>query len=296
MITETTYTKAYKACEAFFLETGQVPTIEAIKPLIGVNSPSIISSAIKSWKTALSATVRNGQGIDPGVPKALLDAAAAVWGKALEEANGLIKEKQEALAARQKALDAKETALNEEVGRVQQLVNVTEQRFGEEISYLKKETVRLASEAMSAKTETGEFRARATALEKDNAVLAEEIRQEKEKFQRLEMQYEREHAWSLKRIEEEKESHRKQTQHEMNRLQSESTRYKQESDMAHAKLEQLAQQTDGYRDTANLLERELAKEKLKLVELALEMANLQSVVNKKDEKIRLLLARKPKKN
>jgi len=30
--------------------------------------------------------------------------------------------------------------------------------------------------------------------------------------------------------------------------------------------------------------------------LALEMANLQSVVNKKDEKIRLLLARKPKKN
>ena len=294
MITETTYTKAYKACEAFFLETGQVPTIEAIKPLIGVNSPSIISSAIKSWKTALSATVRNGQGIDPGVPKALLDAAAAVWGKALEEANGLIKEKQEALAARQKALDAKETALNEEVGRVQQLVNVTEQRFGEEISYLKKETVRLASEAMSAKTETGEFRARATALEKDNAVLAEEIRQEKEKFQRLEMQYEREHAWSLKRIEEEKDSHRQKTQHEMNRLQSETARSKKTAEMAQAKMEQLSQQVNECRDVTRQLESNLAREMLRVAELTLDKANLQSELNTKNEKIRLLLAKKTK--
>ena len=50
MIKNSTYTRAYEACEAFFAETGQMPTIDAIKPIIGVNSPSTISSAIKAWK------------------------------------------------------------------------------------------------------------------------------------------------------------------------------------------------------------------------------------------------------
>ena len=54
MIKISTYTRAYEACETFFAETGQLPTIDAIKPLIGINSPSTISSAIKAWKAALS--------------------------------------------------------------------------------------------------------------------------------------------------------------------------------------------------------------------------------------------------
>jgi Plasmid replication region DNA-binding N-term len=58
MIKKSTYTRAYEACEAFFAETGQMPTIDAIKPLIGVNSPSTISSAIKAWK--------NGYQLKPG--------------------------------------------------------------------------------------------------------------------------------------------------------------------------------------------------------------------------------------
>jgi hypothetical protein len=45
MIKISTYTRAYEACEAFFAETGQMPTIDAIKPLIGVNSPSTISNS-----------------------------------------------------------------------------------------------------------------------------------------------------------------------------------------------------------------------------------------------------------
>jgi len=294
MIKKSTYTRAFEACEVFFAETGQMPTIEAIKPIIGVNSPSVISSAIKDWKTALSNTVRKDQGINPGAPKALLDAVEAIWGQALEEANRVVREKQEGLQVRQTALDAKEKALDEEAERIRQLVNVTEQRFGEEISYLKKEVDRLADAAAAAKEEADRHRATSTALEKDNAVLAEEIRQEKEKFSRLETQYDREHDWALKRIEEEKESHRQKTQHEMNRLQSETVRNKQAADMANTKLEQLGRQADEYKGLANLLERDLANEKLKLAGLMLGMANLQSELNAKDEKIRLLLAKKTK--
>ena len=34
MIKISTYTRAYEACEAFFTKTGQMPTIDAIKPII----------------------------------------------------------------------------------------------------------------------------------------------------------------------------------------------------------------------------------------------------------------------
>ena len=68
MIKKSTYMRAYGACEAFFAETGQMPTIDAIKPLIGVNSPSTISSAIKAWKAALSQTVKKIRGYCLGFP------------------------------------------------------------------------------------------------------------------------------------------------------------------------------------------------------------------------------------
>lgn len=291
MLKKNTYVRAFEACEDFFADTGQMPTIEAIKPIIGVNSPSIISSAIKDWKNALSQTVRKDQGINPGVPKALLDAVAAVWGQALEEATLLVKDKQEGLQAKQKALDTQEQALNEEATRIQQLVSVTEQRFAEEIGYLKKEAGRLAAEAIASREEADRHRSASTALEKDNAVLAEEIRQEKENFKRLELQYDREHGWALKRIEEEKDSHRQQTQHEMNRLQSETARSKQAAEMAHAKLEQLNQQVNECRDVTRQLESNLAREMLRIAELTLDRANLQSELNKKDERIRILITK-----
>lgn len=294
MLKKNTYARAFEACEDFFAETGQMPTIEAIKPIIGVNSPSIISSAIKDWKNALSQTVRKGQGSAPGVPKALSDALSTVWEQALEEANRIVKDRQEGLQAKQKALEAQEQTLNEEAARVQQLVSVTERRFAEEIGYLKKEGGRLAAEAIASREEADRHRSASTALEKDNAVLTEEIRQEKEKFSRLETQYDREHGWALKRIEEEKDSHRQKTQHEMNRLQSETTRSKHTAEMAQAKMEQLSRQVNECKDMASQLEGHLTREKLRIAELTLDKANLQNELNTKQEKIRLLLAKKTK--
>ena len=291
-----TYTLAFEACGAYFTGTGKMPTVEAIKAEIGIKSPTTISTAIKDWKAALAKSMDGSKAAIPGIPPALAAAFVAVWQQAQAASADGYQERLAQLAAREAQLDAQARELEADQARIGHLVELTERRCQEEILFLKKELARLAEESTQLREESALHRNVATAAETQCAVYAEQVRQETEKVKRLETQYDREHDWSLKRIEEEKESHRKQTQHEMNRLQSESTRYKQESDMAHAKLEQLAQQTDGYRDTANLLERELAKEKLKLVELALEMANLQSVVNKKDEKIRLLLARKPKKN
>jgi chromosome segregation ATPase len=295
MIKKSTYTRAYEACEQFFAETGQMPTIDAIKPLIGVNSPSTISSAIKAWKNALSQTIRKDQGLLPGVPTNLTDTVNALWQQALAEARQVFNERYDELQAQQVALTAKEAVLNEETARIQQLLHLSEQKFQEEIAYLKKESDRLTADSIRLSEQTERYRSLATEIEKDNAVLKETIKQEQDKVQRLELHYDKEHDWALMRIEEEKDSHRQQTQQEMLRLQAETTRSTQDFDLLKTKFDMMARQNDVYRNSINELERSLSDEKLKMAELTLNEAKLQKELNAKDERIRLLLIRRNKK-
>lgn len=287
--------RAYEACERFFVETGQMPTIDAIKPIIGVNSPSTISSAIKDWKNALSQTVRKDQGVNSGVPTVLQDMVNILWEQALTEAKTSLKERTEALQGKQAALAEKEKALNDETVRVQQLVSLTEQKFQEEIGFLKSEIARLAADSKALKEEADKLRATTTGVEKKNAVLEEEIRQEKDKYNRLESQYDKEHGWALKRIEEEKESYRKQIQNEMTRLQSETARSKQSEGIVQAKVELMVKQSIEDKNRIMSLERELSDEKLKLAELTLNEAKLQGELNDKNDRIRSLVNKTKKK-
>ena len=189
MIKKSTYTRAYEACEAFFAETGQMPTIDAIRPIIGVNSPSTISSAIKAWKNALSQTIKKDQGILPGVPASLTETVNALWQQALAEARQVFNERYDELQAQQTALATKEAVLNDETARIQQLLQLTEQKFQEEIAYLKKESERLTEDSRLLTEQAERYRSLATEAEKDNAVLKETIKQEQDKVQRLEIQY-----------------------------------------------------------------------------------------------------------
>jgi hypothetical protein len=183
-----------------------MPTIDAIKPLISVNSPSTISSAIIAWKTALSQTVKKDQGVLPGVPTSLTDTVNALWQQALTEPRQVFNERYDGLQAQQAALVAQEAILNEESARIQQLLQLTEQKYQEEIAYLKKESARLTEDSRLLTEHAERYRAIAIEVEKDNAVLKETIKQEQDKVQRLEIQYDKEHDWALMRIEEEKEA------------------------------------------------------------------------------------------
>ncbi len=288
MIKKTTYSRAYEACEAFFTETGQMPTIDAIKPIIGINSPSTISSAIKDWKSALSQTIRKDQGVLPGIPACLTDVVNALWQQALTEARQAFNERYDELQAQQADVAAKEMALNEESARVQQLLNLTEKKFQEEIAYLKKENDRLTTDALRLTEQSDRYRSLATEVEKENAVLKETIKQEQDKVQRLEIHYDKEHDWALMRIEEEKDSLRQQTQQEMLRLQSETARSKQDLELLQAKFDRMARQNEAYKDNISELEKRLSEEKFRLADLMLNEAKLQRELNAKDERIREL--------
>ena len=295
MIKISTYTRAYEACEAFFAETGQMPTIDTIKPIIGVNSPSTISSSIKAWKAALSQTVKKDQGVLPGVPASLSDTVNALWQQALTEARQVFNERYDELQAQQAALVAQETILDEESARIQPLLQLTEQKYQEEIAYLKKESERLTEESRLLTEHAERYRTLATEAEKDNAVLKETIKQEQDKVQRLEVRYDKEHDWALMRIEEEKDRHRQQTQQEMLRLQTETTRSKQDLDLLLAKFDRVVKQNDVYRDSISELERSLSDEKLKMAKLTLNEAKLQKELNAKNERIRTLVNKANKK-
>jgi chromosome segregation ATPase len=291
MIKKNTYSRAYEACETFFSDTGQVPTIESIKPIIGINSPSIISSAIKDWKAALSQAIKKDQGLNAALPSPLLDTATKFWQQALIEARATLDNAYNELQSKQAEINTKEAALIEEKNRIQQLLGFSEHKYQEEINYLKKELNRLTSDSATLAEQTQIYRGITVETEKKNAVLAEEIRQEKEKFQRLEAQYDKEHEWALKRIEEEKNSYRQQTQNEMSRLQSEASRSKQDTELLQAKLDMLTKQADESRSKLIDLERNLSDEKLKLAGLTLNEAKLQKELNAKDDRIRTLISK-----
>jgi len=295
MIKKSTYTRAYEACEAFFAETGQMPTIDAIKPLIGVNSPSTISSAIKAWKNDLSQTIKKDQGVLPGIPSCLTDTVNTLWQQALAETRQAFNERYDELQAQQTALATKEAVLTEESARIHQLLHLSEQKYQDQIAYLKKESDRLTEDSRLLTEQTERYRAIATEVEKDNAVLKETIKQEQDKVQRLELHYDKEHDWALMRIEEEKDSHRQQTQQEMLRLQAETTRSKQAVDLMQAKFDLMSRQQEVNRDRISELERSLSDEKLKMAKLTLNEAKLQKELNAKNERIRTLVNKANKK-
>jgi chromosome segregation ATPase len=153
----------------------------------------------------------------------------------------------------------------------------------------------LTAESVILTEQAERYRALATEVEKDNAVLKETIKQEQDKVQRLEIRYDKEHDWALMRIEEEKDSHRQQTQQEMLHLQAETTRSKRDLDLLQAKFDRMVKQNDVYRDSISELERSLSDEKLKMAKLTLNEAKLQKELNTKDERIRSLLKKQTKK-
>ncbi|MGZ8954945.1 MAG: hypothetical protein ACXW0Q_09740, partial [Methylovulum sp.] len=235
------------------------------------------------------------QGVLPGIPSCLTDTVNTLWQQALAEARQVFNERYNELQAQQADLADKEAVLNEESARIHQLLHLSEQKFQDEIAYLKKESERLTADSRLLTEQAERYRSLATEVEKDNAVLKETIKQEQDKVQRLEIQYDKEHDWALMRIEEEKDRHRQQTQQEMLRLQAETTRSKQDLELLQAKFDMMSRQQDVSRNRISELERSLSDEKIKIANITLIEAKLQKELNAKEERIRSLLKKQTKK-
>jgi hypothetical protein len=286
-----TYTLAYEACGSYFVATGKMPTVESIKVAIGIKSPTTISTAIKDWKAALAKSMGENKVAIIGIPVDLNDAFVAVWQKAQTASAAGFRERLAELETRQAELDTKAAALSEHTERVNQLVAITEQRYQEEVRLLTKDNSRLAGEVLVLKEAAERHQQRATDAEQALAVMAEQIRHEQLKLQRLETQYDSLHDWTLKRIEEEKERAKQQIQQEMKHLQDETTSSKQALEFIQVKCDQMAKQEKVDQERIISLERSLSDEKVKLAGMVLTEAKYQNELNILQENIRLLTAK-----
>lgn len=253
-----TYTLTFEACGRYFADTGKIPTVEAMKAVIGRKSPSVISAAIKAWKTELAQTINDRQAGLTGIPPELNDAFIAIWQMAMEAATNVYREQTEALEGRESDLATLQHEFDTERERIEQLAETTTQHYREEIDYLKKSIDRLTHDNSALKAETCELREKTVQADRQSVIYCEQLRQEQDKYQRLDRQFNQQNAWSLQRIQEEKELFRQQTQQEMKRLTNEATRNKQDLALLQAKIDLLVQQVLTGQDRIIELEQALA--------------------------------------
>lgn len=253
-----TYTLAYEACEKLFSESGQIPTIENIKQLIGISSLNTISIAIKDWKKNLSKTRQFNTNEPAGAPSFLQEAISDIWQQALEQATENLQAQWEECRIQQQLLADKESDLIEERIRTQHLTLLTEQQHQEEITNLRNELVQMTVNSAQDRVRIDNLNSLISELKSNNSALLMQLNQVRDNYVRLENQYNKEHDWALKRIDEEKSLCHENAQHEIRRLQSKCHSYKKSAALLQAKVDAMTLQTKDYQAIISALEKRLS--------------------------------------
>ena len=253
-----TYTLAYEACEKLFSESGQIPTIEAIKLLIGISSLNTISIAIKDWKKNLSKTRQVNINDSDGAPSFLREAISDIWQQALLQATDNLQSQWEECRIQQQLLADKESDLIEERIRAQHLTLLTEQKLQEEITNLKSELAQMSLKSAQDHERIDNLISLTSELKANNSAHLIQLDQARDNYVLLEKQYNKEHDWALKRIDEEKSLCQQNAQHEIKRLQAECHSHKKSAALLQAKVDAMTAQTKDYQAIIGALEKRLS--------------------------------------
>lgn len=205
--TSSTYNRAYAACDAIWQEERLTPTIARIVARIGVNSPTPISRAIQDWKADRHAKQAAQEPV-PGLPESVQMLAGQLWQQALTAARGELETLRSSIDAERMALEAK--VADAQSARDATLREWEAFRAGTEqaIASLQAQNAALETSLQLEKAGNESLRrefnqARATIAELRGS-LAEAKNAHTEAIQSWQARQEREHAWHLHRIAEER--------------------------------------------------------------------------------------------
>jgi hypothetical protein len=211
-----TFDLAKAACEAHFRETGLTPTTEAIVERIGVQNRPLIRRAIEDWLLDLPARLYRRDGI-PDLPPAVAESCRSLWEAAVRAAGTAFAaeraELQATLATQEAAwadAQAGQAALAEERARADAARTQAEALA----DGLRVDLEEERQQREAAKVALG--RAQAD-LEKSRTEREMERRQAAERVAFLETRLDKEHAWAVQRIAEERETAEKVAQRELGR-------------------------------------------------------------------------------
>ena len=216
-----TYERAYEACSVLATR-GINPTVKTVAEYIGTNSPAIISPAIKDWKQSLAAESFRRLDI-PEVPERLVESTIALWRLAVEEAQLTLAKEKAALAEDRVQLNALVGKSEAAYQAVQQEYTLYKERSEQDLMELRA-TLQLREEERKQLDleHTHTLQALAVAREA-NASLAGNLEESQRTQQRQqsewEEKYDRDHAWHLTRISEERERAKQEEQGKITRLE-----------------------------------------------------------------------------
>ncbi len=318
-----TYERAYEAC-GVLAARGLNPTVKTVAEFIGTNSPAIISPAIKDWKQSIAAESLRRLEI-PEVPERLVESTIALWRLAVEEAQLTLAKEKAAMAEEKVQLNALVGKSEAACQTVQQDYAAYRERAGRDaealqaaIRQLEAEQKQLASEHSQAQQALALAREANAAL---TGALEETQRTQQRKQAEWEEKFDRDHAWHLARIAEERERAKQEEHEKIARLEDALALSRQHVATLNGYLDASATATGELRGELRavkeekerlLKEREALRSQLtdsvqqgfekekKLLEvqeeterLRGELGNLQSLLAKKLEEVKNLKARQP---
>jgi chromosome segregation ATPase len=316
-----TYERAYEAC-GVLAARGLNPTVKTVAEYIGTNSPAIISPAIKDWKQSLAAESLRRLEI-PEVPERLVESTIALWRLAVEEA-------QLTLAKEKAALAEEKFQLNALVGKseaahqaIQQDYTLYRERAEQDMATLRAKVGQFEADNKQLGSDHGQTLQALALAREANASLNGSLEETQRTYQRQQSEWEekfdRDHAWHLTRIAEERERAKQEEQEKIVRVEEALTLSRQHVATLNGYLDTSATATGELRGELKAVREEKArllkeldalrgqlsdsvrqgfeKEK-KLIEvqeeretLQGEFTNLQSILGKKLEEMKNLKAR-----
>jgi len=216
-----TYERAYEACGTLAVR-GINPTVKTVAEFIGTNSPAIISPAIKDWKQSIAAESMRRLAI-PEVPERLVESTVALWRLAVEEAQLSLAKEKEAMAVEKAGLQAQIAQAEAACLAVQQDYAAYRERAGQEAEALR--TTLAQREAESAQWQAAQEQTAKDWAQgrEDNAALAATLAESQRNLERQQAEwvekFDRDHAWHLGRISEERERAQQEAAGKMARLE-----------------------------------------------------------------------------
>lgn len=216
-----TYERAYAAC-ATLAARGINPTVKTVAEFIGTNSPAIISPAIKDWRQSVAVESLRRLEI-PEVPERLVEATVALWRLAVEEAQLALAKDKEALARERAEFKARLDQSEAACQSLRREHEASQERAGQESQALKAGLDRCEAalrESQAARARAADELAQAREA---NAGLAGSLAETQRNLARQQAEWEekfnRDHAWHLSRIAEERERARQEAAEKTARLE-----------------------------------------------------------------------------
>lgn len=252
-----TFDLAKEACEALFRETGVTPSTDAVVERIGINNRPLIRRAIEDWLLDLPARLYRREDL-PGIPPVMIEQFRALWEAAVRTA-GTAFDRERAThqielanqATTIAALEATTATAQAERERAEQArieADITNATLRQELADAGQRQAELVATLAAARAENERLQA-----DRDS-----ERRQAAERVAFLEARIEKDSAWYLQRINEEREEAQRTAQRDINRRDQDISQMRLELSRAETGARALREELAALRERADGLEKTLA--------------------------------------